>query len=282
MNRDRLLDLMAARATEGLDSDELRELDPMLAAQDEFSEEELELAAAAADLAIQRRAGGADALPSDLRARIMTQSAEFVGRAKPAATPDVVPFPSREAGETKSDKGFNPMTWLGWAVAAALALAFVPWPIGGPDTPADDPAVIADVTPPAPPTAAEERQSLLDRADDAITVAWAPPTVEGYEEVTGDVVWSDAEQRGYMRLKGLPAIADSDDQYQLWIVDPEVDTHPVDGGVFDMPVGAGEAVIPIDSKLAVDNPAVFAITREKKGGVVVSAGPLLVIAAVEA
>ena len=68
-------------------------------------------------------------------------------------------------------------------------------------------------------------------------------------------------------------------QYQLWIVDPDRDANPVDGGVFDIPSGQGTVVIPVDAKLAVDKPAAFAITREKPGGVVVSQGPLLVVAA---
>ena len=67
-------------------------------------------------------------------------------------------------------------------------------------------------------------------------------------------------------------------QYQLWIVDPERAAQPVDGGVFDVQAGTREVIIPINAKLAVNNPAAFAITLEKPGGVVVSAGPLLVVA----
>ena len=41
----------------------------------------------------------------------------------------------------------------------------------------------------------------------------------------------------------------------------------------------GEVIIPIDAKLAVASPAAFAITVERPGGVVVSDGPLEVVAA---
>ena len=82
-----------------------------------------------------------------------------------------------------------------------------------------------------------------------------------------------------MRLTGMPANDPATSQYQLWIVDSDRDVNPVDGGVFDIPPGGGEFVIPIDAKLRVSGPEAFAITREKPGGVVVSAGPLLVVAA---
>jgi anti-sigma-K factor RskA len=60
-------------------------------------------------------------------------------------------------------------------------------------------------------------------------------------------------------------------QYQLWIFDqtqrPET---PVDGGVFDVAASAERLVIPIDAKLRVERPALFAVTLERPGGVVVS------------
>ena len=83
-----------------------------------------------------------------------------------------------------------------------------------------------------------------------------------------------------MRLAGLVANDPGTAQYQLWIVDPERDQRPVDGGVFDVPSGGGEVIIPIDPKLRIKSPAAFAITLEKPGGVVVSGGPLLVVAPV--
>ena len=81
-----------------------------------------------------------------------------------------------------------------------------------------------------------------------------------------------------MLLTGMPVNDPATSQYQLWLVDPDRDENPVDGGVFDIPADESSVVIPIDAKLAVNNPTVFAITREQPGGVVVSKGPLLVIA----
>ncbi|MEO8223984.1 MAG: anti-sigma factor, partial [Gammaproteobacteria bacterium] len=134
----------------------------------------------------------------------------------------------------------------------------------------------APVTPELPDTIAA-RASLVSDAPDVITLPWAPPSAAGYEGVTGDVVWSQSRQRGYLRLANMPVNDQTRAQYQLWIVDPSRDTHPVDGGVFNVS-STGEVVIPIQAKLLIRSPKAFAITAEQPGGVVVSAGPLLVVA----
>ena len=72
-----------------------------------------------------------------------------------------------------------------------------------------------------------------------------------------------------MRFVGMPVNDATAEQYQLWIIDPDRDEEPIDGGVFDIE-SSGEVVVPINAKLAVLNPAAFAITIEKPGGVVVS------------
>jgi hypothetical protein len=131
------------------------------------------------------------------------------------------------------------------------------------------------------PTLVDQRARLLNEAGDVLTVAWAPPEDARFAGVSGDVVWSNAKQTGFLRLRGMPANNPSEKQYQLWIVDPARDKEPVDGGVFDVAAGQAEIVIPIDPKLAVRGPAAFAITLEQPGGVVVSEGPLLVVAPVK-
>jgi len=88
--------------------------------------------------------------------------------------------------------------------------------------------------------------------------------------VSGDVVWSDAKQTGYLKLKGLPVNDANKEAYQLWIFDEtQSDKTPIDGGVFNV-TADGEVVIPIDAKLRARNPKAFAITIEQPGGVVVS------------
>ena len=77
---------------------------------------------------------------------------------------------------------------------------------------------------------------------------------------------------------GMAANDPANAQYQLWIIDPDRDARPVDGGVFDVPAGAAEVIVTIDAKLAIARPTAFAVTLEKPGGVVVSDGPLLIVA----
>jgi hypothetical protein len=114
------------------------------------------------------------------------------------------------------------------------------------------------------------------------SVAAAPdgiraPFVPGlalYASLEGDVVWSTAKQDGFLRLKGLPANDPQRTQYQLWIVDPERDAEfPVDGGVFDIPTGAEEALIRFQPRLPIGRPVAFVITQEIPGGVVKSRNP---------
>lgn len=118
-------------------------------------------------------------------------------------------------------------------------------------------------------------------ASTATLVRWefsatADPAAHG---ASGDVVWDPVAQRGYMRFKGLSANDAQQMQYQLWIFDGERDDrYPVDGGVFDIPA-TGEVVIPIRARLHVGKAALFAVTAERPGGVVVSGRERIVVLA---
>jgi len=96
----------------------------------------------------------------------------------------------------------------------------------------------------------------------------------------GDVVWHGPSQRGAMTFRDLPPNDPKRRQYQLWIVDGKRDAaHPVDGGVFDMPTGQSEVVIPIDPKILVHEAQAFVVTVETVGGVVVSDREQIVVLA---
>jgi len=98
-----------------------------------------------------------------------------------------------------------------------------------------------------------------------------------YRDVRGEVVWDGARQEGWMVFEGLPPNDPRKGQYQLWIVDSKRFEHPVDGGVFD--VRGETARVPIDAKLHVPDAEAFVVTYEQPGGVVVSDGPHLLVAA---
>lgn len=262
---EQLLDLLVTRVTEGLSAEQAAELEQQLDAQQGVDADCLEHAAAAAAVVFARAERQPQRMPQGLKDRIMQQAQ--VGPGAPGGADVVYLQDRREQTRQASEPARRP--WLsgaaiGWYAAAALALVLVlPGPAPGPL-----------------PTRSllEQRAALLAKSTDAITVPWMTSEQPGYEQVSGDVVWSDAAQQGFLRLAGLPANQPTVAQYQLWIIDPDRDDQPVDGGVFDVAPGA-EVLVPIDAKLAVTAPKAFALTLEQPGGVVVSDGPLLVVAA---
>jgi hypothetical protein len=251
---------------------EQQELARLLTTVRDEPRNELLQTAALVQFTLARRAP-ARPLPTALRQRLLVQGEVSVARNSPALVTNLGQVRSlrqQAAGRssTPSPARQNSLgNWAGWAAAAALAVALV---LGQSPAPVSPSA-------PAAVTASLSLDQLL-QAPDTRTVAWNPPSAEGYEGVRGEVVWNERQQAGYLRLRGMPTNAPTEAQYQLWIVAPSRDQHPVDGGVFDVPAGGGEFLVPIQAKLSARGVTTFAITREKPGGVVVSAGPLLVVA----
>ncbi len=252
IREDRLLDLLVARATEGLSERDSLELDRLLGERDGIDGDELDLAAAAAYLAFRGSGPAVEPMPLDVKHRTLAAIDDYLASRRTAPRPRL-----------------SDARYLGWYAAAAMLLLalWAPWN-RSPELPATK------------PTLEVQRQTLVREAGDTIRIAWATPDLPEYAGVGGDVVWSGKNQAGFMRLRGLPANDSDVEQYQLWIVDPARDEHPIDGGVFDIPAGADEVIVPIDAKLEVVAPRAFAITLEQPGGVVVSDGPLLVVAPV--
>jgi len=92
-------------------------------------------------------------------------------------------------------------------------------------------------------------------------------------------VWSASAQQGYLRFVGLAPNDRAVVPYQLWIFDKtRDDKYPVDGGVFDV-AASGEVIVRIDPKLHVNDAALFAVTIERPGGVVVSKREHIVVTA---
>jgi len=281
---DRLAELLADEAAAALDTRDAPELKGLLDRNPGMGRDEFMRTAGLAQVAFLRqaqRSAGRQAsvahMPPGLKERLASQGEVVAIRQRGASTtrrraPSVSGPPSlRNVGT--SPRAGSPAApaarsatpgYLGWALAAALAVALVVVRTEGPS--------------PATPDSVAARAALVNQAADVITLPWAPPTAAGYEGVTGDVVWSQSQQQGYLRLANMPVNDPSRVQYQLWIVDPDRDKHPVDGGVFNVSA-TGEVIIPIQAKLQIRAPKAFAITAEQPGGVVVSAGPLLVVAA---
>jgi hypothetical protein len=57
---------------------------------------------------------------------------------------------------------------------------------------------------------------------DTVTIAWDPwaaPKDKRGAAASGDVVWNAAEEKGYMRISGLPPNDPDKERYQLWVFD---------------------------------------------------------------
>ena len=89
--------------------------------------------------------------------------------------------------------------------------------------------------------------------------------------MSGDIVWDQRLQTGFLRFVGLRRNEPNAEQYQLWIFDARRDErYPVDGGVFNISGAKPGDVIPIKAALNVGVPLKFAVTIEEPGGVMVS------------
>lgn len=232
---DRLLELLADRATQGLSASEQRELEALLAQNPGADEDALDLAAAAADLAMTTVM---PAVPASLRAKLRSDAERWIGRADAAAPTAITRRPRL-------------VLWSGWiAAAAALALAAVAW------------WPHADLT--------TQREVMKAKHP---PMAWQPfmlenagPAVQG---VQGDVVWDEAGQKGFMRFVNLPVNDPKKNQYQVWLVDSRGMSFRISGGVFNS-TSTGEIIVPITPAVATRGVGAVAVTIEPPGGVIVS------------
>jgi hypothetical protein len=295
----RAQELLLDRAMAGLPAAEAAEL----AALGADADESFDLAAAALDVATVR----IEAMPAGVAERIL--SAAGAGR-PPGAMAPVVPqtlagvVPAR-AIETRPPQLVEPQppwqppapqalpplagpaqapvipirrsrapviaAWIAAAACLLLAIGAVLWARGR-----EPAAAVAAQSP------AEARAALLASAGDATTLAWQATGDPAAASASGDVVWSPSQQRGYLRFRGLAPNDPRVSQYQLWIFDRQRDEKfPVDGGVFDV-TSTGEVIVPISAKLRVGGAALFAVTVEAPGGVVVSKRERIVVTAAPA
>jgi hypothetical protein len=270
--KDRMMNLLADRATQGLSQEELSELNELLQKHPQWDNPYFDLTAAAVnltDLEID------EPLPDELRQKIMANAFQYVnsteqeqGVSKPqginqenAGKGTVVEFPQKST------------RWqmMGWYVAAAcLILAVLGW----------WPRLTQK---PESTNLLELREKLLAESTDVIKTDWKPTNYQGADRISGDVIWSNARQQGFMRLTGMPVIDPKVGEYQLWIFDTNQDEKfPIDGGVFEVNQQTGEVIVRINAKLKVSQPTLFAVTIEKPGGVVVSKrDPIVAVAKVD-
>jgi anti-sigma-K factor RskA len=277
LTEEKLLDLLCKKAVSGLDATESEQLKELEKAFPEWKDDDsFEFAAAAINLSA---IDASEEMPAHLRSKILASADEFYESIEETQeTISFAPRGSQTSGSLSSVSSFDsapkPSFWqsLGWGIAAfacvALAVNLYLTRFQTQPDVAQKPDVVQTPTPQL--TDAQKREQLLASVKDTVKLELAKADPKAAAEIQGDVVWSNSEQKGFLRLRGLPVNDPNKETYQIWIFDGEQDEkYPIDGGVFDVNQ-AGEVIIPMDAKLQVKAPKMIAITKEKPGGVVVS------------
>lgn len=256
--KEKVLDLLCDKFVFGLSEEEARELERL--GYDASEAASIEQTIAILGLV---DADAESEMPAALQSRLVRNANEFFDEPDSREETAAIPQPQIVLGGS----GRSWFGWLGWAAATAACIALAITLFNQPD------GRQANLPPTPTPeerlTPAQERQRLMQSGGHLVQAEWGKGKMADMA-VSGDVVWSEDKQAGYMRLKGLPKNDPNKETYQLWIVDGEQDPKtPIDGGVFDV-TADGEVIIPIDAKIRVKDPKAFAITVERPGGVVVS------------
>lgn len=271
LDNERLADLLVQRATEGLSEVDQHELDELLAAYPDSDPQALEVTTAALLLAGDWKE---EPMPESVRRRLDAAAAEFsAGTSNVSQLSAAVARPREGKPSASKSSGF---AWF--AAAASIVLAIAAW-VPRLDYQQSPQVDLLSQASQDYRTLTDERQKLL-ASSKPLLKEWSATEDPAGTAVKGDVVWDPVTQTGYMRFTGLPANDPGTLQYQLWIFDETRDErYPVDGGVFNIPSGDGEVVVPILAKLPVRTPKLFAVTIERPGGVVVSSRERIVVVA---
>jgi len=234
-------ELQAGHALADLDSQELAAWRDLAQSSGIARDEQMEWIAA--QLEIEAAWQAPEAIPGALVETLKEKAREFAQ-------------PPKSAPVEKTNSLSSSRAWWGWAVAACLAILLVAQSLTKPKSPSS--RVPIELS----------RTLFLQKTPDVIHLPFAG-TSGAYASTAGEVQWSDQKQQGYLVLDNLPANDPTREQYQLWIVDPQRDEIPVDGGVFDVVSPTAETVvIEIHAKLRIQRPQAFVITVEQPGGVV--------------
>ncbi len=278
--QEKMLDLLTEKAISGLDEQSQQELKELLNNYPEWHDGEETLALTAAAIKLSAFTPDEE-IPVHLSAKILAQSERYFSTSENEGK--VVEFRPRTEKQTESvapapvvadsKAGISVWNWAGWAIAAAacIALAINLWLPRTTESP-----VLTNNQAPSTPTApplpglSEQRQQFLASAPDLVQENWAEANPKEPRNIEGDIVWSNALQKGFVRFRNLPVNDKTRETYQLWIFDAnQNEKTPIDGGVFDVDAN-GDVIVPINAKLKVQKPTMFAVTKEKPGGVVVS------------
>lgn len=270
---DWFVELLMLRATDGLDEQQQLAFDKFVQEQPdrkrlEREAEKYELAVAAIDLHYQSSEveDKEDDLPESLRRKVLAGAEQHFTEQHLDSASAPVDEAVRPKAEPARDQGLTSREALAWlAAAAAVTLLLTGWnPFAAPAKKVANNGTVVRT----PSVEQRFNDFIADEEADLVRVSWTP--TDENSQTVGEVLWRDTVQEGYMVFAGLRPNDPLQSQYQLWIFDSKTgDEHPIDGGVFDIATGE-ETIVPIDAKIQVSGPVMFAITEEQPGGVVVS------------
>jgi hypothetical protein len=261
---DQLMDLLIQKATTGLSDSEQQELDHLESPTNNRNElEHFELAAAAFDLSFS---SDREEMPQELHDRLLVSAGKFFGglthsgftAKSPVRTQPKVELANSRPRQISSPNWREIIAVLVTAASLLLLLSgFNPFEKND----AAQPSAVAKLD-----------DFVRSNPHDLVKLPW---TSVHDADASGEVLWSDEKQEGYMVFEGLDINDPNIEQYQLWIFDTDrKQKYPVDGGVFDIKQADirdnVKVVIPIHPHIPVDRAVQFAVTVERHGGVTVS------------
>ena len=147
-------------------------------------------------------------------------------------------------------------TWPPWAIAACLAIACV--------------FLFQERT--------HLQKEITDlRGQDTLSqmkIETMTALIDSYSKGVAVVVWNEQKQTGILKIQNMP-LPKPDQDYQLWVVDPNY-KQPVNAGVFGVDAsGLTKATFkPTQPITSADK---FAISLERKGGAPQHEGPIVMI-----
>jgi anti-sigma-K factor RskA len=169
---------------------------------------------------------------------------------------------------------------VAWSTAAAcLLVAIVVW-FTRPTTDKSPPLVVQSESPIRIPSVdrrepaamvmsvAEQRAQLLVSAPDVLLLGLVNSDSGAVaREPGGDIVWSNRQQMGYLRLHGLASNEAEQRQFQLWIIGGDASNNEfINGGMFIVDRNTGELTVPIHAADFVQKPKMFLVSVEPLGG----------------
>lgn len=270
--QEKVFDLLTERTVYGLSETEKKELEDLMKMFPEWQDDDsFALTAAAINLSA---VPFGEEMPAHLKSKILSDSEKYFEKEEDNGK--VLQFDSKkQPGEMQAESSAGLFErlfgakWLGWTVAAAAcaALALNLW-LTRPQTTEIVKTPPPTATPVAPPSLTQQREQLVASASDVVTRSWSDFDPKKPRGVQGDVVWSNSQQKGFVRFRGLPVNDKAKEAYQLWIFDDN-QKNPVSAGIFNVNQD-GEVIIPMDAALQIQKPTMIGVTVEKPGGVVVS------------